>query len=58
MQMLSFTLLLQMKERVESFKEHLPLISALFNPGLRERHWMSMSAIANQDIRPTEVGMG
>ena len=29
-------------------------MSALFNPGLRERHWEKMSSIAGQDLRPTE----
>lgn len=41
---------------MEDFKEHLPLIGALFNPGLRERHWSKMSEIAAQDLAPTEVG--
>ncbi len=45
-----------MKGRVEDFKEHLPLIASLFNPGLRERHWEKMSTIAEQDLAPTEVG--
>jgi len=40
---------------VDDFKEHLQLIQALFNPGLRERHWDKMSEIAEQDLKPTEV---
>jgi len=43
------------KGRVDEFKEHLPLLSALFNPGLRDRHWEKMSEIAGQDLRPNEV---
>ena len=31
------------KSEVESFKPLLPLISALRNPGMRERHWESLS---------------
>ena len=46
---------LQVKGRVDEFKEHLPLLSALFNPGLRDRHWEKMSEIAGQDLRPNEV---
>ena len=46
----------QMKTRVDEFKEHLPLIGSLFNPGLRDRHWEKMSAIASQDLKPNEVG--
>ena len=45
----------QVKSRVDAFKEHLPLIGALFNPGLRDRHWEKMSSIANQELKPTEV---
>lgn len=41
---------------MDDFKEHLQLIQALFNPGLRERHWDKMSEIAEQDLKPTEVG--
>ena len=44
-----------MKSRVDEFKEHLPLLAALFNPGLRDRHWEKMSEIAGQDLRPNEV---
>ena len=43
---------------MDDFKENIPLISALFNPGLRERHWVKMSEIAEQDLTPTEVKMG
>ena len=46
---------MQVKGRVDEFKEHLPLLSALFNPGLRDRHWEKMSEIAGQDLRPNEV---
>ena len=45
----------KVKGRVDDFKEYLGLIAALFNPGLRERHWDKMSQIANQDLKPNEV---
>lgn len=45
----------KVKGRVDDFKEYLGLIGALFNPGLRERHWEKMSQIANQDLKPNEV---
>ena len=45
----------KVKGRVDDFKEHSSLIAALFNPGLRERHWEKMSDIANQDLKPNEV---
>lgn len=45
----------KVKSRVDDFKEHSSLIAALFNPGLRERHWVKMSEIASQDLKPNEV---
>lgn len=45
----------QTKSRVDDFKELQGLIAALFNPGLRDRHWEKMSSIAGQNLQPTEV---
>ncbi|CAK0790350.1 unnamed protein product [Prorocentrum cordatum] len=33
----------KIKKDLDSFKQHLPLIHALCNPGLRQRHWDSIS---------------
>jgi dynein heavy chain len=43
-----------MKEKVEEFKGHLPLVQVVFNPGLRERHWLQMSDIIGFTIRADE----
>ena len=43
-----------MKLKVDAFKEHIPLISVLFNPGLRERHWKVMSEIVGYQMQPDE----
>ncbi|KAL8592235.1 hypothetical protein ACOMHN_030910 [Nucella lapillus] len=37
---------------VKHFKERVPLIGIMCNPGLRERHWKQMSEISKFDITP------
>ena len=34
------------------FQEYIPVISILCNPGIRDRHWIKMSEIAEKDITP------
>ncbi|KAF5402027.1 Dynein axonemal heavy chain 7 [Paragonimus heterotremus] len=46
----------KVRSKVEEFKEHLPLIRTLFNPGLRERHWVQISEIVGYTLR-NEEGM-
>ncbi|KAJ3048328.1 Dynein heavy chain 7, axonemal, partial [Rhizophlyctis rosea] len=43
------------KEQLERFKVHLPLISTLCNPGLRERHWKDISRIVGFRFQPDET---
>jgi dynein heavy chain len=45
---------LKMKGKVEDFKEYLPLVSTLFNQGMRERHWAQVSEIVGFPLRPDE----
>ena len=47
--------LLQVKAKVEEFKEHMPLVQTLFNPGLRERHWEKISDIVGFNIQPADT---
>ncbi|KAH6585966.1 hypothetical protein BASA50_000909 [Batrachochytrium salamandrivorans] len=43
------------KEQIERFKMHLPLISTLCNPGLRERHWKDISHVIGFRFQPDET---
>uniref|UniRef100_A0A665VEB7 Dynein axonemal heavy chain 7 n=1 Tax=Echeneis naucrates TaxID=173247 RepID=A0A665VEB7_ECHNA len=43
-----------MKAKMEDFKEHIPMVQVLCNPGLRDRHWNAMSEIAGISIKPAD----
>ncbi|XP_070569551.1 dynein axonemal heavy chain 7-like isoform X2 [Ptychodera flava] len=45
---------LKVKGKVEEFKEHLPLVMAVCNPGLRDRHWDQMAEIVGYPLKPDE----
>jgi dynein heavy chain len=47
----------QLKEEMEDFKPALPLIQALRNPGMRERHWEKLSREISIDASPKEGTM-
>jgi dynein heavy chain, axonemal len=42
----------RIKEEIDEFKPLLPCITALRNPGLRERHWTAMSADLGFELMP------
>ncbi|XP_075248722.1 dynein axonemal heavy chain 7-like isoform X2 [Convolutriloba macropyga] len=42
----------QVKGQIEDFKENMPLISCLCNPGMRDRHWQQISDIVGYAIQP------
>jgi dynein heavy chain len=42
------------KKKLEKFKVYLPLISAVCNPGLRERHWSQMSEVVGFVLAPDD----
>ena len=43
------------KAKVVGFQELLPLITAICNGGLHERHWEQIAAVVGFDVRPDEV---
>lgn len=44
------------KAKVEAFQAYLPLIAAVCNPGLRERHWEALAELVGFTIKQDEVG--
>ncbi|KAJ1569497.1 Dynein heavy chain 1, axonemal [Cladochytrium tenue] len=44
----------QLKEEMDDFKPYLPLIQALRNPGMRDRHWEKLSEELSMKIHPDE----
>ena len=42
--------LANLRGKLEGFQEHLPLIKALRNPGLRDRHWDNISQSETHQI--------
>ncbi|XP_042197106.1 dynein axonemal heavy chain 3 [Callorhinchus milii] len=41
------------KLKIEKFKPHLPILSTICNPGIKERHWEQISVVVGQDVKPT-----
>ncbi len=40
------------KMKLDSFKEHLPLLQTFCNPGIRDRHWERMSEVVGFELKP------
>lgn len=44
---------MQIKEQIEEFREYMPIINTLGNPGMKERHWEMVSEIIGFPIKVT-----
>jgi hypothetical protein len=44
------------RAKVTGFQAYIPLIAAVCNPGLRERHWATMADVVGFEIKQDEVG--
>ncbi|XP_054243607.1 dynein axonemal heavy chain 12 [Indicator indicator] len=39
-------------EHIKDFKENIPIVTILCNPGMKSRHWQQMSTIVGYDLTP------
>mmetsp|Transcript_3023 Transcript_3023/g.9072 ORF Transcript_3023/g.9072 Transcript_3023/m.9072 type:complete len:4073 (+) Transcript_3023:47-12265(+) len=44
----------QLKGRIDEFQQKIPLISALCNKGMRDRHWERVSEVVGKPFKPTD----
>ncbi|XP_078610604.1 dynein axonemal heavy chain 3-like isoform X1 [Branchiostoma floridae x Branchiostoma japonicum] len=40
------------KSKIDKFKQHMPILQTICNPGIRDRHWEQMSDIVGFDLKP------
>ena len=44
----------QVKDEMADFAQNVPVVQALRNPGMRDRHWDALSAELRFELRPDE----
>ncbi|KAI3358460.1 hypothetical protein L3Q82_014895 [Scortum barcoo] len=40
------------KSKIDQFKQHLPILTTICNPGIKDRHWEKISSIVGFDVKP------
>ncbi|XP_071775394.2 dynein axonemal heavy chain 3 [Centroberyx gerrardi] len=40
------------KSKIDQFKRHLPILTTICNPGIKDRHWERISSIVGFDVKP------
>nr|XP_046272657.1 dynein axonemal heavy chain 3 isoform X2 [Scatophagus argus] len=40
------------KSKIDQFKQHLPILMTICNPGIKDRHWEKISSIVGFDVKP------
>ncbi|KAK3571583.1 hypothetical protein QTP86_014552, partial [Hemibagrus guttatus] len=40
------------RSKIENFKQHLPILSTICNPGIKARHWEKISSIVGFEVKP------
>eukprot|EP00960_Hanusia_phi_P037726 753088-Hanusia_phi.AAC.3 len=44
-----------LKTQIDSFKELIPLVQALRQPGMRDRHWQNLTELLGFDLKPDDT---
>eukprot|EP00163_Fabomonas_tropica_P031148 TRINITY_DN730_c1_g1_i6.p1 TRINITY_DN730_c1_g1~~TRINITY_DN730_c1_g1_i6.p1 ORF type:complete len:4200 (+),score=1431.71 TRINITY_DN730_c1_g1_i6:1002-12602(+) len=44
----------ELKQQMDDFKPHMPMVTALRNPGMRDRHWIKIREETELDLAPTD----
>ena len=42
----------QCRQKIDRFKDHLPIIQCICNPGIKDRHWDSISEVVGFEVKP------
>ncbi|KAF3707583.1 Dynein heavy chain 3, axonemal Axonemal beta dynein heavy chain 3 [Channa argus] len=42
------------KSKIDQFKQHLPILTTICNPGMKDRHWEKISSTAGFEVKPDE----